>query len=243
MKLILFFLSFFYFSSLSYSQQKDSDNANSSIKFKSVKIGEQIWMSENLNVSNFRNGDPIPQSKSLDEWLNAEKSKQPSWCYYENDTKNGKKYGKLYNYYAVNDGRGLAPKGWKIPTDKEWGVLTDFLGGRGIAGEKMKSIKGWDKYEVINYDNGSHTGKLNLGSGTNESGFSALPGGFLFCEDYYSESLTFTFENIRNGCGWWSSTEYDEITAYVRTISNQKNYVYISNHMKGNGLSVRCIKE
>jgi uncharacterized protein (TIGR02145 family) len=83
---------------------------------KEVTIGKQVWMSNNLNVDKFRNGDPIPEAKTNEEWEKAGNEGKPAWCYYENDPSNGEKYGKLYNWYAVNDPRGLAPEGWKIPT-------------------------------------------------------------------------------------------------------------------------------
>ena len=104
----------------------------------------------NLDVDRFRNGDPIPHAQTEEEWLYAGENGQPAWCYYDNDPKNGKKYGKLYNWYAVNDYRGLAPKGYHIPSDEEWSVLTRFLGGVYIAGDKMKSTTGWDNNENVN---------------------------------------------------------------------------------------------
>jgi len=96
--------------------------------FKTVEIGEQVWMAENLNVSTFRNGDPIPQARTQEEWKKAGENKQAAWCYYDNNPANGKKYGKLYNYYATSDPRGLAPNGWHIPTDSEWKTLIKYLG-------------------------------------------------------------------------------------------------------------------
>ena len=103
-----------------------------------IKIGDQTWTSKNLDVSTYRNGDVIPQVQNEEEWKNLTSG---AWCYYENKTANGKKYGKLYNYYAVNDPRGLAPKGYHIPTDKEWTILTDNLGDE--ASKKMKSKIGF----------------------------------------------------------------------------------------------------
>ena len=93
----------------------------------SVKIGDQTWMSTNLNVSKFRNGDPIPEIKTEEEWINAGKNKQPAWCYYNNDPSNGSKYGKLYNWWAVKDPRGLAPEGWHIPSSGEFSYLNDMI--------------------------------------------------------------------------------------------------------------------
>lgn len=111
--------------------------------FKSVTIGSQRWMAENLNIGSFRNGEPIPQAKTKEEWLAAYKNERAAWCYYNNDPVNGKKYGKLYNWYAVNDPRGLAPRGWHVPTDREWQTLVTALGGEGSAFAKMKSTTGF----------------------------------------------------------------------------------------------------
>ncbi len=100
-----------------YAQQFESlkDSRDGKV-YKTVKIGEQVWMAENLNVSTFRNGEPILQTITKTDWENAIKNKKPAWCYYDNDIKNGEKYGKLYIWFAVNDPRGLAPIGWHIPT-------------------------------------------------------------------------------------------------------------------------------
>lgn len=127
---------------------------------KEVKIGGQIWMAENFNFDKFRNGDTIPQAKTEEEWIKAGRMKIPVWCYYNNNPSNGKLYGKLYNWYAVSDPRGLAPKGWNIPSDEDWTNLTDYLGVTD-AGEKLKTTFGWEGPR----------------EGTDKVGFSALPGG------------------------------------------------------------------
>jgi uncharacterized protein (TIGR02145 family) len=184
-----------------------------------VKIGSQVWTTENLNVSTFRNGDPIPEAKTDDEWELAEKNKQPAWCYYENDPKNAEKYGKLYNWYAVNDPRGLAPKGWHVPSVTEWTQLTNYLGGIDAAGEKMKSIIGWN----VN------------GNGTNSSGFSGLPGGGRRGIGY--------FYNIGNYGIWWSSTENDADVAWGRYLSYYDGNVVRNLNSKGEGLSVRFLMD
>ncbi|MBM3920821.1 MAG: hypothetical protein FJ347_06290, partial [Sphingomonadales bacterium] len=146
-----------------------------------VSIGGQVFMSKNLDVSTFRNGDPIPQAKTYEEWGRAGENQQPAWCYYNNDPANGAKYGKLYNWYAVNDSRGLAPEGWHVPSDAEWTILTDYLGSD--AGTKMKSKTGWNEN----------------GNGTNSSGFSGLPGG--------TRNYNGTFYTIGYDGYWWSSSE------------------------------------
>ena len=108
-----------------------------------VTIGNQVWTSKNLDVSTYRNGDAIPQVQDANAWENLTTG---AWCYYDNDASNGTKYGKLYNWYAVNDPRGLAPKGYHIPTDAEWTQLSDYLGGESKAGTKMKTTSGWNSY-------------------------------------------------------------------------------------------------
>jgi uncharacterized protein (TIGR02145 family) len=95
-------------------------SSNEPVVYKELPIGKQVWMVENVNIDKFRNGDSIPQAKTSKEWEKAGKNKQPAWCYYDNNQKNGAKYGKLYNWYAVNDSRNMAPKGWHIPSDAEW---------------------------------------------------------------------------------------------------------------------------
>ena len=185
----------------------------------SVKIGPQVWATENLNVDRFRNGDPIPQAKTDEEWERAGKNKQPAWCYYENRAKNGETFGKLYNWYAVNDQRGLAPKGWHIPTDAEWTQLTDLLGGVSIAGAKMKSISGWD----------------GNGNGTNTSGFNGLPGGYR----YYNG--TFDFQGSYGY--WWSASETITFNAYYRDLNHFYNGLCRSSYHKEGGFSVRCLRD
>ena len=100
----------------------------------SVVIGTQTWTTKNLDVETYRNGDPIPEEQDASTWANLTTG---AWCYFANNTANGTTYGKLYNWYAVNDARGLAPNGYHIPTDAEWTILTDYLGGQLSAGTKM----------------------------------------------------------------------------------------------------------
>ena len=185
----------------------------------SVTIGTQVWMTKNLVVTKFRNGDLIPEAKTNEEWEQAGKNKQPAWCYYANNKKNGKKYGKLYNWFAVSDPRGLAPDGWHVPSDAEWTVLSNYLGGPETAGAKMKSKEDW----------------LNGGNGTNTSGFSGLPAG---------ERLSFgPFGNIGSNASWWSSTENDTIGAWHRDLYDHPDLLFIYSFDKAKGFSVRCIKD
>ena len=127
-------------------------------------------MTRNLDVERFRNGDLIPHAESNEEWKVAGENGQPAWCYYDNDPENGKKYGKLYNWFTVNDPRGLAPEGWHITYQKEWNILVEFLGGYEIPGLKMKSMNDWEEegFDIIN-------GHIYITSGLN-----VLPGGCHF---------------------------------------------------------------
>lgn len=178
-----------------------------------VKIGQQEWMVKNLDVVTFRNGDTIPEAKTDEEWKKAGTEGKPAWCYYNNDPKNGKKYGKLYNWYAVNDTRGLAPKRYHVPSKKEWNVLVETLGGDTIASKKLKSAEGWRKDS----------------NGTNESGFSGLPGGF---RNYKGR-----FPSTSYYGNWWSSTENDELDAWYYELNLGGDF-----YNEGFGLSVRCLK-
>ncbi len=183
-------------------------------------IGTQVWMTKNLDVAKFRNGDPIPEAKTNEEWKKAGKNKQPSWCYYENDSTNGAKYGKLYNWYAVNDSRGLAPVGYHIPSYEDWWRLTDYLGGQEEStGKKMQSTFGWADDQ----------------NGTNESGFSCFPTG--------DRSDIGNFSDLGLEGSWWSSTEYGKKVAFLLTIRGWLTAPDIYSLDKKNGFSVRCIKD
>jgi uncharacterized protein (TIGR02145 family) len=190
------------------------------LKAQTVTIGTQVWMTKNLDVSTFRNGDPIPEAKTNSEWEAAGENQQPAWCYYKNDPANGAKYGKLYNWYAVNDPRGLAPVRYHIPTDAEWTQLSEYLGGEDVAGKKMKSTSGWNEN----------------GNGTNESGFNGLPGG--------CRSNLGNFELIGEHGYWWSSSEYDATFAWGRGLKDYNGNVKRGyGPGKEGGFSVRCVKD
>jgi uncharacterized protein (TIGR02145 family) len=208
---VRFILSWLLFSACATSNNPDT--------YKTIRIDTQEWTAENLNAGSFRNGDPIPEARSDEEWRKAGQDGTPAWCYYENKSENGSRYGRLYNWYAVTDKRGLAPAGWHISGDAEWRNTTDFLGGEDAAGTKMKSSNGWT-------DNGN---------GTNESGFTGLPGG---CRD-----LNGNFGYIDKIGYWWTSTEKDAALAWYRCIDKSPYYVYRTNYYKQNGLSVRCIRD
>lgn len=208
------------------SNKASDTNTNNTTTIKDttnkVTIGEQIWMVENLNVEKFRNGDSIPEAKTEEEWKKAGVEKSPAWSYYENNPDHGKSFGKLYNWYAVNDPRGLAPEGWRIPSDDDWSILSDFLGGESIAGKKMKSNDFWTESEGE--------------EGSNESGFLGLPGG--------SRNTFAMFNNMGDYAYWWSSTENGPSNAWYRFLDSSNGYIGRSGFgTKENGNSVRCLKD
>jgi uncharacterized protein (TIGR02145 family) len=226
-----------------------------------ITIGTQVWMTKNLDVATFRNGDTIPQVQTDKAWMNAGDNKQPAWCYYNNDPANGEKYGKLYNWYAINDSRGLAPVGYHIPSDAEWTKLTDFLGGESVAGTKMKSKSGWNSYTTggsktcpncVNW-NAEYRRKVpchtcqdtrsvpapmvtNSGNGTNTSGFSGLPGGVR-----NGDGGTFNYQGLYGY--WWSASEFDSHYAYTRNLSHDVASLGRDDSFKGRGFSVRCLRD
>lgn len=189
------------------------------IPIKTVKIGTQTWTSNNLNVSRYKNGDIIPEVKDQKEWDTLTTG---AWCYYNNDPKYGAIYGKLYNWYAVNDPRGLAPEGFHIPSQYEWTKLINFLGGEDIAGGKMKEIGTMHWLKPNKY-------------ATNSSGFNGLPGGQRY-------SIASFFDITTHG-NWWSSAENDSYTAKKIFIWNSDNGIGKAYYSKEDGFSVRCIKD
>jgi uncharacterized protein (TIGR02145 family) len=192
----------------SSTQQPVQNNSD-----KTVKIGERTWMSENLNTDHYRNGDAIPEVEDPAQWGNL---KTGAWCYNDNKPENGKKYGKLYNWYAVNDPRGLAPEGWHVPTQAEFKTLGAAVNNNGNA---LKAI-------------GQGSGD---GAGTNTSDFSALLAGNRGSDGYFGYLGYYT--------GFWSSTEGSTGVAYFLILTNGVCYVYLNFYDKADGFSVRCVKD
>ncbi|MCD4744292.1 MAG: fibrobacter succinogenes major paralogous domain-containing protein [Desulfobacteraceae bacterium] len=141
-KSIIICTTIFFVLIISCNTKQNKDNKDITAH-KTATVGEQIWSVENLNTAYYRNGDPILEAKTKAEWEACYKSEEGAWCYYENKISHGEKYGKLYNWYAVNDSRGLAPMGMHIPTRKEWHLLVSNLGGETQAFENMKSPTGF----------------------------------------------------------------------------------------------------
>lgn len=209
---------------------------------KEVKIGTQIWMTKNLDVDRYRNGDPIRHAQTDAEWQDAYSKQEGAWCYCDNDPANGEIYGKLYNGYAVNDPRGLAPEGWHIALDVEWTELENYLIANGYnydgtttgnkIGKALASASGW----IPDSDTGV-IGNTDYPAKRNATGLSALPGGFRY------EHGTYHYDSIGRLCYWWAATENPDTFAWVRFLNYSYTGFYRNMHSLGVGSSVRCVKD
>jgi uncharacterized protein (TIGR02145 family) len=195
-----------------------------------VTICAQVWTTKNLDVTTYRNGDAIPQVTDATAWASLTTG---AWCYYNNDAANGAIYGKLYNWYAVNDVRGLAPTGWHVPSDAEWNKLVkcidpsadttcQYCVQSGTAGGAMKET------------GTSHWLRPNTGA-TNSSGFAGLPGGL--------RSKGGPFNNVGYDGYWWSSSEYGTAGAWLRFLDYYGSNVFRNYDYKTAGFSVRCLRD
>jgi uncharacterized protein (TIGR02145 family) len=187
--------------------------------YKTITIGTQTWMAENLRTTKFNDGTDIPLVKDKNTWSNLKTS---GCCFYNNNPINKSTYGVLYNWYTVNTGK-LCPTGWHVPTNDEWQTLIDYLGGKIMAGGKLKeaSMRHWDKPNT---------------SATNESGFTGLPGGVR-----YGDSGTFVF--VGEFGYWWSSERYDTYNAWYVDLYYENSLFLDSYGNKNTGFSVRCVRD
>ena len=190
--------------------------------YKTVYIGTQQWMAENLKVTKYNDGTAIPNITDNNQWSNLTTG---AWSYYNNDVANNAKYGKLYNWYAVspttNGNKNVCPTGWHVPTDAEWTVLTDYLGGESVAGGKMKEV-GTTNWNSPNID------------ATNTSLFTGLPGGYRGSDGGYT--------NVGYYGNWWSSSEYSTISAWNRSLYYDGGDANSYDYNKEDGFSVRCLR-
>jgi uncharacterized protein (TIGR02145 family) len=187
--------------------------------YKTVYIGTQHWMAENLKVSKYNDNSPLINLISNKEWANP---KGGGWCHYDNNAGNDLKYGKLYNWYTVsttsNGNKNICPSGWRIPTETDWMIFSDYLGGEDAAKMKTKGAKIWPQH---NYKT------------TNSSLFSALPGG--------SRGFFGDFGGIGNSGYWWLSEEFHTYAQYYSL--DGATYQHHLNDDKRCGFSIRCIKD
>jgi uncharacterized protein (TIGR02145 family) len=191
--------------------------------YRTVKIGEQTWMAENLRATKYQDGSPIQNITDLNKWIGLNYG---AYCFYNNDILNKNVYGAMYNWFVVGDQRKICPVGWHVPSDSEWTALTDFLGGKDIAGLKLKEV------------GLTHWASPNSGA-SNLSGFTALPAGSRY------SSIKDDFLGMGFYCTWWSSSEnnLNNESAWFRSLSKFNIVVERNNYWKIVGYSVRCIKD
>jgi uncharacterized protein (TIGR02145 family) len=176
-------------------------------------------MAENLKVTHYRNGDEIPNVTVNSAWTALSTG---AYCYYNNSGSNASNYGALYNWYAVNDSRNIAPSGWHVPSDSEWNTLVNYLGGENVAGGKLKET------------GTSHWNTPNTGA-NNESGFTARPGGS-------RGSSSGSFNDMGHGAYYWSATEFNNGARY-RLLYYYNSDLYGSYFSKQGGFSVRLLRD
>ncbi len=198
-----------------------------------VTIGNQVWMGSNLDIAVYRNNDPIPQITDSAAWHNATSA---GWCYYNNDPVLGSIYGKLYNWYAVNDSRGLAPTGWHIPSDAEWRELSLSLGMSLTDANAYPGYFGTDEGGKMKEAGRSLWLSPNTGA-TNTSGFVALPGGMRHANPAFDFAYKTTF------AGWWSATEVPQDSAWCRGVTYNVATTLRNTLSKKNGFSIRCVRD
>jgi uncharacterized protein (TIGR02145 family) len=215
--------------SIQYSNEVTVTTTGSAVNLPSVTIGTQIWSSKNLDVAHYRNGDPILQVTDPTQWANLTTG---AWCWYDNDSATyAATYGRLYNWYAVNDPRGLAPQGWRIPSEGDWNRLVKFIdpsadttcqgcSQSSTAGGAMKSTTGW---------NAPNTGA------TNSSGFAGLPGGYRYVGGAFGSVGVFGV--------WWSAGEFDTVFAWGRDLYGGSTNVDRDENNKTYGFSVRVVRD
>lgn len=187
----------------------------------SVRIGTQVWQAQNLNTEKFRNGDPIREIRDAQAWLDAGHDRLPAWSHYDNQSSSGILYGKLYNWYAVSDPRGLCPEGWHVATKADWDTLIEYLGGEKTAAIRLKHPDSW--------------ALRKKSRGDNSSGFAALPGGYR----YHNGG----FENLEFDGYWWTSTEHDHYYAWLCDMVYSSGTVYRYFNLKDKGMAVRCVQD
>ncbi len=194
--------------------------------YKTIRIGDLWWMAENLKTTKYRDNTDIPNVTDNTVWNGLSTG---AYCYYNNNVANGETYGALYNWYAVEDARGLAPTGWRVPSDDDWKALemhlgmsqaaADNIGPRGTdEGRKLKSTSSWSS-----------------GNGTDEVGFTGLPGGF--------RSTSTAYTDLNHKATFWSGSEGDSGEAWRRLLVNYNFQVNRDDIPKQAGFSVRCVKD
>jgi uncharacterized protein (TIGR02145 family) len=198
--------------------------------YQTVTIGTQVWMAENLKVTHYRNGEDIPNVSGSAAWAALTTG---AYCEYGNAANNVATYGRLYNWYAVNDGRYIAPAGWHVPNVNELKQLEMYL-GMTQAEADASGWRGTDEGGKLKEVGTTHWNSPNTGA-TNESGFAALPGGY---RDLYG-----VYEGVGLRAYFWSSNEFVSYSATFRLLTYNSSGVYSYTMSKPYGFSVRCVRD
>jgi len=217
MKICIVFLYVLGFTGLQAQTVKDIDGN----VYKTITIGTQVWMAENLKTNKYLDGDLIETTTPVTLDIENDTIPKYQWANGGNEN-NVATYGRLYTWYTVSDNRNICPTGWHVPSDAEWTTLTTYLGGEKVAGGKLKEA------------GTTHWTTPNTGA-TNESGFTALPSGY---RDYNGSFALVTKDGY-----WWSSTESSIYLAYYRSMYNNTNFVSRNDTDKQSGYSVRCLRD
>lgn len=187
--------------------------------YNTVTIGTQVWMVENLKTTKYRDGTNIPIVTDNTAWSNLSTG---AYSDYNNDASNSAIYGRIYNWYAATNSRYISPTGWHVPTDTDWMTLITYFGGESTAGGALK-------------ESGlTHWNSPNAGA-TNESGFTALPGGYRFFDG--------SFKNLGGFGYWWTSSTGGPSLAWYRYMTNNSSSIYRTSDYMMNGLRIRCVKD
>jgi uncharacterized protein (TIGR02145 family) len=200
--------------------------------YPSIIINGQEWMQQNLAVTKYRNGDPIPTGLSNTSWQGTTSG---AYAIYDNVAANNTTYGKLYNWYAVNDSRGLCPTGWHVPSDAEWTTLINYLDPNAAGGDVFPNIAGGKMKSTGTIENGDGLWYSPNEQATNESGFTGLPGG---CRLFYG-----SYDYVGSYGYWWSSTEGDSFSAWGRDLYYDGSDVGRYDDSEHYGFSVRCVRD
>jgi len=198
--------------------------------YQTIKIGEQWWMVENLKVTHYRNGDPITHAPDNGAWGGITVG---AFCNYDNNEDHVAAYGRLYNWYAVDDSRNIAPEGWHVPTDEEWKQLEINL-GMSLAEAIADGWRGTDEGGKLKEAGTAHWVSPNDGA-TNESGLTALPGGYRYGSGF--------FYKLGEEGSFWSSTVYDSYSGWFHSVSYNSPQIFRSIGALENGYSVRCVRD
>ena len=239
-RIVLLITSLAFFETINYAQTVADIDGN---VYNTVTIGTQVWLKENLKVTHYRNGEPIPEVKDSMAWVIQTKG---AWCNNENKPANSIIYGKLYNWHAANDSRGIAPIGWHVPSDAEWKTLEIYVGMPANMAN-LENYRGTKEANTLKKaDTTTYwtlaccpTPGLSKNKGTNSSGFTALGGGYRI---YFNAGGNYTsFQAPTGNAQFWTSTAPDDTTAWLRHLCVYHEDIYRAHWPKVNGSSIRLI--